>query len=579
VFGPHLIIDGSRCDTKKLGDRNLVEQVMNDYPKAIGMTKIGGPYMFEYQAPDPAYSGISSIVVIAESHIAIHTFPELDYFTMDIFSCKNFDHETAIAYIRDAFDVKEMDRMLVQRGLNFRGPHHGKQGATDDLIAAAQARLAAGVVSKEPALPDIVPADELAGARAAAAARRSGQDQRSAVSPSRSAEDQRSAVPPSRSAEGEPTGHMIWPHYGVTPDYGTYGAAAEESCEPCVRGGAVIVPLTQTQPASASVQVNPTASISGLLDKMTALAGPGAALGQALTEWERLARDGETTIALALAAPVIACGMRELLVYAAEHRYFEVVVAGADDLFADLYEALGHVHFAGEGVPMATEEGRSATLAFATELLSGIEPDSVTTSADLWRRIGEALPARVPRKGLLQAAAQTDVSIFTPDLSASAFGPALLAARAQGKGPALDSAEDVLELARVLAGRPRLGVIRVGEGAQVGLLAQAREAASPLGLPVATLVGSVTIGASHALARGEHHVAVPTDAGLVLPLVVTGLAQRLPAARKLADRGAKMAVDGAIGTQVGAVDRAVHAHAARRDHKKAASRLREVAPA
>jgi len=63
------------------------------------MTKIGGPYMFEYQAPDPAYSGVSGLVVIAESHIALHTFPELDYFTMDIFSCKNFDHEKAIAYI------------------------------------------------------------------------------------------------------------------------------------------------------------------------------------------------------------------------------------------------------------------------------------------------------------------------------------------------------------------------------------------------------------------------------------------------------------------------------------------------
>ncbi len=149
MFGPHLIIDGSRCDTRKLGDRILVEQILAEYPTAIGMTKIGGPYMFEYQAPDPAYSGISGLVVIAESHIAIHTFPELDYFTMDVFSCKNFDIEKAISFIRDAFDVKEMDRMLVQRGLSFRGPHHGEHGATDELIAAAEARLAAGIVSKE----------------------------------------------------------------------------------------------------------------------------------------------------------------------------------------------------------------------------------------------------------------------------------------------------------------------------------------------------------------------------------------------------------------------------------------------
>ncbi|HEY7851040.1 MAG TPA: adenosylmethionine decarboxylase, partial [Ktedonobacterales bacterium] len=196
MFGPHLIIDGSRCNTRKLADRILVEQVLNDYPAASGMTKIGGPYMFEYQAPDPAYSGVSGLVVIAESHIAIHTFPELDYFTMDIFSCKNFDHEKAIAYIKDAFDVEEMDRMLVQRGLSFKGPHHGANGATDELIAAAEARLAAGVISKEPALPDMP-----ASAREVALAQRAAQ------------------------AEGR----MVWPAYGATPDYGTYGATAADA--------------------------------------------------------------------------------------------------------------------------------------------------------------------------------------------------------------------------------------------------------------------------------------------------------------------------------------------------------------
>ena len=215
MFGPHLIIDGSQCDTRKLADRNLVERVLSDYPTAIGMTKIGGPYMFEYQAPDPAYSGVSGLVVIAESHIAIHTFPELDYFTMDIFSCKNFDHEKAIAYIKDAFDVREMDRMLVQRGLSFKGPHHGANGATDELIAAAEARLAAGIISKEPALPDA------ARHRGAPARRRW----------------------PSARAQGE--GHMVWPAYGVTPDYGTYGdgAAADAACEPCARGGATVAAL------------------------------------------------------------------------------------------------------------------------------------------------------------------------------------------------------------------------------------------------------------------------------------------------------------------------------------------------
>ena len=515
MFGPHLIIDGTRCDTRKLADRNIVEQVLNDYPTAIGMTKIGGPYMFEYQAPDPAYSGVSGIVVIAESHIAIHTFPELDYFTMDIFSCKNFDHEIAIEYITRAFDVKEMDRMLVQRGLSFRGPHHGKLGATDELIAAAQARLDAGVISKEPALPD-APAAVL-DQRAAALARHSDE----------------------AGAGGEAAGKMIWPQYGVTPDVGTYGSMAGAEAHT----GVTVTPLAQPEaaplatdghmlPACEPVQVNPTASISGLLDKLVATAGPGRALGRALGGWERLARDPDTTIALALSAPVIADGLREALVYAVERRYVDTIVASADDLFADLYEALGHAHFAGEDGAVATAAGREHTVSFFADFLAGLAPDSVATPSDLWRALGAALPTRVPRKGLLQAAAASGVRIYTPDLGTSAFGAALLAARSSGVALTLDAAEDVAALARILAATPRLGILRAGEGPADALITLARDSAPALGLAAPTLSGSVTFGSRRAVASGEHHVALPADAALALPLIITGLAQRFATARR-----------------------------------------------
>ena len=523
MFGPHLIIDGSRCDTKKLADRNIVEQVLNDYPAAIGMTKIGGPYMFEYQAPDPAYSGVSGIVVIAESHIAIHTFPELDYFTMDIFSCKNFDHELAIDYIKTAFDVQEMDRMLVQRGLGFKGPHHGKHGANDELIAAAEARLAAGVVSKEPALPDTPIAADLDGAREVATAQRE-----------------------------HAAGQMIWPRYGVTPDRGTYGADADSATRSSPRrgrngakvralsaaGDAPLGPDRKPLSTGESLQVNPTASISGLLDKLVSTAGPARHLGEALAAWDTLARDPRATIVLALGEPLIAAGLRETLVYTLEWRYADVVIASADDLFADLYEALGHAHFAAKDGPVATDAGREATLAFFARFLDELDAASISTTADLWRALGEALPARTPRKGLLQAAARTGIRVFTPDLATSAFGKAVVAARARGTTLALDTGDDVMALARLVSQTPRLGIVRAGDGVPDALLAQAREVAAALGLGSPTLAGSITLGAT---VPGVHRtpqqandptpVAVPGEPAMLLPLIVTGLAQRLPTAR------------------------------------------------
>jgi S-adenosylmethionine decarboxylase len=533
VFGPHLIIDGSRCNTKKLADRILVEQVLNDYPAAIGMTKIGGPYMFEYQAPDPAYSGVSGLVVIAESHIAIHTFPELDYFTMDIFSCKNFDHEKAIAYIKEAFDVEEMDRMLVQRGLSFKGPHHGANGATDELIAAAEARLAAGVVSKEPALADEPAA--LADGREAALARRAGEAP---------------AAP-----QGE--GRMIWPQYGVTPDVGTYGTTltgeADDTCDTCVRGGATVAPLghageTVALPDGRSLSatepplVNPTASISGLLDKLTAGAGQGRALGRALSEWERLARAKDTTIAMTLAEPVIAAGLRETLVYAVEHRYMDVIIASADDLFADIYEALGEAHYADDSGVIASDSGRARALAFVSDALSGANAKTITSSAALWKALGEALPSQAPRKGLLQAAATFGVTIVTPDLGASAIGAVLAAARAHGNAMTIDSSVDLIALAATLGERPHLGVIRVGAGLEDSLLLQARDSAEIVGAQRPTISGSVTIGAN-GLGQG---VSVATDASLAAPLLITGLAQRIPGVRHVAQPEGKREAEPAL---------------------------------
>ncbi|MEO7000395.1 MAG: adenosylmethionine decarboxylase [Ktedonobacterales bacterium] len=543
MFGPHLIIDGSRCNTQKLADRILVEQVLNDYPTAIGMTKIGGPYMFEYQAPDPAYSGVSGLVVIAESHIAIHTFPELDYFTMDIFSCKNFDHELAIEYIKKAFDVQEMDRMLVQRGLSFRGPHHGKNGATDELIAAADARLAAGIISKETALPDEGAATQggVVDERLAALARHEQQ-----------------------AAESGASGRMIWPQYGVTPDVGTYGAEAHQSVasgEPGVRGGAQVIALThevatlttsdgRQLAATEPMQVNPTASISGLLDKLTHSGGQGRALGRALATWERAARADDTLIALTLSAPVIADGLRETLACALDRHYVDVVVASADDLFADVAEALGHAHYADGDVSRLSAQGRAATLTFIIDFLAdtlahlndllaeqGSARQGVTTisGSELWQRLGETLHMHAPRKGLLQSAAQAGIPVIAPDVTASVFGAALLAVRGQGATLAIDTTADLATLARLLGERPSLCVIRSGEGSCDALLTQAGEIAPTLGYAAPTLAGRITLGGILANDGAQPHlVNVAADASLALPLLVTGLAQRLPSGRQIA---------------------------------------------
>ena len=118
-FGTHLMLDGYGCDRERLEDLSLIYDFLSEYPARIEMTKIMPPYVFRYDAKNPEDRGISGFVLIAESHISIHTFPEKNYLSLDIFSCKEFDSRTAIFYVNNLFGVQKSEIKLLDRGVEF----------------------------------------------------------------------------------------------------------------------------------------------------------------------------------------------------------------------------------------------------------------------------------------------------------------------------------------------------------------------------------------------------------------------------------------------------------------------------
>ena len=83
----HLVINGRGTDADKLKDVNLIYRFLDEYPSVIGMTKIIKPQIYTYNGQKPQDWGVSGFVLIAESHISIHTFPSKCYANIDIFSC------------------------------------------------------------------------------------------------------------------------------------------------------------------------------------------------------------------------------------------------------------------------------------------------------------------------------------------------------------------------------------------------------------------------------------------------------------------------------------------------------------
>ena len=118
-FGPHITIDLKGCPKETLSDYNLHFNYLKSLPEMIDMTPITQPYVFPYAGLVPEDRGITGIVIIAESHISVHSFEEKGYCFIDIFSCKNMDTEKAIQITLDMFKPESYEINMVKRGKDF----------------------------------------------------------------------------------------------------------------------------------------------------------------------------------------------------------------------------------------------------------------------------------------------------------------------------------------------------------------------------------------------------------------------------------------------------------------------------
>jgi S-adenosylmethionine decarboxylase len=127
----HVLIDGYGGDPQQLSDENLVRSILDRYPQEMGMTKIAPPAVVNYRGSKPEDWGISGFVMIAESHISIHTFPERKLLWADIFSCKKFEAALLVEDLKTRFRLREMNVSIMDRGLEYPPAETAKVGIGD----------------------------------------------------------------------------------------------------------------------------------------------------------------------------------------------------------------------------------------------------------------------------------------------------------------------------------------------------------------------------------------------------------------------------------------------------------------
>ena len=123
-FGEHITIDGYGGNSEYLNSEEVVSSALTELCNTLGMRRLSEPVVIsapENHIKDPG--GWRGFLIIAESHISIHTFPKRRFLSADVYTCQNnIDQESIISFFKQKFQLKEVETHFLKRGLKY--PEH-----------------------------------------------------------------------------------------------------------------------------------------------------------------------------------------------------------------------------------------------------------------------------------------------------------------------------------------------------------------------------------------------------------------------------------------------------------------------
>jgi len=111
-LGKHLLIELYDCNQEIINNIKKIEE------KLIRSVEISGATIINHTFHKFSPHGVSGVVVIAESHFSIHTWPEYGYCAVDIFTCgEKIDGEKALKYLKEELNAKSISVLEAKRGI------------------------------------------------------------------------------------------------------------------------------------------------------------------------------------------------------------------------------------------------------------------------------------------------------------------------------------------------------------------------------------------------------------------------------------------------------------------------------
>jgi S-adenosylmethionine decarboxylase len=117
----HLTLDGYGGEPARLADRELVNAWLDELPATLGMCKLTAPHLVEVGPRNPKDSGgITGFILIAQSHISVHTFPRRQFLCADVFTCQDdLDDQQIRHSLITTFGLAEVETHFIPRGTRY----------------------------------------------------------------------------------------------------------------------------------------------------------------------------------------------------------------------------------------------------------------------------------------------------------------------------------------------------------------------------------------------------------------------------------------------------------------------------
>ena len=242
--------------------------------------------------------------------------------------------------------------------------------------------------------------------------------------------------------------------------------------------------------------------VAELVEDMSRMGFQGGQLGASLQIWKRMIEE-DVTIFLGRAGAMVPAGLSEFISYLIRERKIDCLVSTGANLFHDLCEGLGIVHYQGSACAddaylnqckidriydvFVSEIGLHKGDIYISDFVKSLDLSRHYTSRELMYLVGKNLPETT----ILGAAHRANVPVFVPAIGDSSWGIGMVMAMREGHSVIIDGIRDVDEITQIVERSAKTGVIYIGGGVPKNFIQQTEV--------VAELVGQYSGGHSYAI--------------------------------------------------------------------------------